>query len=524
VHDLTGTPPELIPDELDLYNSALSIATTGHDIDGSLKPFLYCWLTRNPPLYAVAEYLTSLVFGNGPFGLRLPAALFGMATVASMYALTGELTRRRDLALACAALVAVQPIFVHFSRIAWEPASELPFLLAGAWFALRALSGVETRGSFDARALRELAASAVAFGLTSYTYMAGWFYAAALGLGALALHGKSFRSRRGAIVLVAFIGLWALISAPALDMWFFDDHTTSRTQRIATFAGGINLGSLGTFFANYIAHFRISYLATTGDPIPGVTWRYLAGFGAFYWWVLPLAALGLASVFHYVRSRGNALWLLLWLAVYPLGGALTNEGAPNAPRTLAGAPVFCVFAAIGVAVLFEFAALARGTARASLERTLRALCIVAPAISTALFAASYFTTYGALYPGAWDSGTRATFAAVRDRAADYDRACFAVRQASYGVDPLFRYYLGDTALAKFDDVISPECYLPGTLLVSDLPIVRPGFVTLVTVLEVGGGPFSALSGYPRPRAAVPAPSAAPLSQNAIPVNPKISVP
>src|SRR5271156_5024033 len=115
VYNVSGNPPELIVDELDLYNSAQSFALTGHDVDGSRLPFLWCSFTRNPPMYALAGYISSLIFGNGPFGLRFPAVIFGLIAIALMYFITLELTRRRDIALLCALFSATQPIFIHFS-------------------------------------------------------------------------------------------------------------------------------------------------------------------------------------------------------------------------------------------------------------------------------------------------------------------------------------------------------------------------------------------------------------------------
>src|SRR5581483_7549450 len=53
LYGIGGVPTELDADEIDLYNSAYSIATTGHDIDGSLLPYYYSETTRNPPIYAI---------------------------------------------------------------------------------------------------------------------------------------------------------------------------------------------------------------------------------------------------------------------------------------------------------------------------------------------------------------------------------------------------------------------------------------------------------------------------------------
>jgi hypothetical protein len=56
-----------------------------------------------------------------------------------LHGIAFELTRRVDIALAAAFLMATQPIFVHFARVGWEPASELLFLLGGLLLMLRAM-------------------------------------------------------------------------------------------------------------------------------------------------------------------------------------------------------------------------------------------------------------------------------------------------------------------------------------------------------------------------------------------------
>ncbi|MGR4065432.1 MAG: glycosyltransferase family 39 protein [Vulcanimicrobiaceae bacterium] len=492
LYDINGVPSELIVDELDLYNSVHSIVQTGHDIDGRLLPFLYSPFTRNPPIYGIAAYASSLVFGTSPFGLRFPAVAFGLIAVALMYAIAMELTGRRDVALAAAALGATQPIFVHFSRVAWEPASELPFLLGGLYAMLRAFRPDRIR-------LAWLFAAALLLGLTSYTYMAGWFYAVALGGAILVLNAGRFRSVRAWLGLLGSVTLWAAVSAPALWMFFGDPATYGKTQRIGTFSQGVSWSALGIFAGNYLKHFAWSYLVATGDPIPGVTWRYLVGFGAFYWWVIPLTIFGLVWGSGYVRTRWGFLWLLTWLAVYPLGGALTNEGAPNAPRTLAGAPVFCILAALGVAVLLDVARSLRPRRIARVaEPVLVAVLAVNLALSVTLFSLSYFTQYVHAYSNAWDSGTHDLFAAIREHQDGYSRVCFSVWPAWYGLDTYVRFYLGDVRMTKVGNVADAACYLPGTLIATDAqhPIDRPGFTVISRVLDVSGSPFAFVEARP----------------------------
>ena len=498
LYHLTTVPTELTYDEVDLYNSARSIATTGHDVDGKLLPFFYSNITRNPPAYAVGGYISTLVFGKTPLALRLPAVVFGLSTIVLLYGVTLCLTKRRDLALIAALLAATQPIFVQFSRIAWEPAAELPALLGGLYALLRAY-----RKAYDSQpepaqlSFRLLALGAVLLALTCYTYMAGWFYALVLGGTLVAFNARRF-GRDGAVKVAGAAAIWFAVSAPALWMCFFDPLTVSRAAKIATFAHGVSLESLRIFGANYLSHFRTSYLVRTGDPQAGLTWRYLNGFGAFALFVVPLAAGGLVAVAFYVREKALMLWVWAWLLIYPLGGALTNEGAPNAPRTLAGAPVFCILAAVGFAFFAEPIAGLRLRGRSIRYGWLCAALAVVCLGSTASFARFYFTDYVHRNSNAWDSGTAALFAALRADAAGYERACFSVRPASYPLQTYARYYLESVPLQAFD-ANDAACTLPKTLVVADRehPFKRPGFVPLEEISDVDGSPFATIFGDSR---------------------------
>jgi 4-amino-4-deoxy-L-arabinose transferase-like glycosyltransferase len=488
LYDLSSVPSELIVDEIDLYNSAHSIVTTGHDVDGTLRPFLYARFTRNPPLYAVAGYASSLIFGKTPFGLRLPAVLFGLISIALLYGIALELTQRRRIALLAALMMAIAPLFIQFSRVAWEPSSELPPLLGGIYLLLLAL-----RRSTPAR----LAWAAILLGLTAYTYMAGWFYALVLAGPLLVLYATRRRSWRTVIAACATAALWLVVSLPALWMWFFDVATSSRALRIATFGHGVSVSGLRTFALNYFAHFRWSYLVVTGDPQSGLTWRYLNGFGAFYWWMIPLAAVGVLVAFQYVRGRALALWVWWWLVTYPLGGALTNEGAPNAPRTLAGAPVFCLLAAMGFTFLLDEAGAIRWTRLAHVTQLLvRAAFATAAVTSVAWFSWIYFAQYVHRDSNAWDSGTRAMFETLIAHRAGYHRVCFAVLPAWYDPASYSRFYLDDDGLRWIDNVEDPRCSQPGALLAVDPHhlVEREGFKPIATIRDVDGRVFAYISG------------------------------
>jgi hypothetical protein len=70
---------------------------------------------NTPPLWYVLAWVDSRILGTGEVALRLPSALDGIATVGVAWAIGRELAGRRA-ALACAALVAFNPLLVWYSQ------------------------------------------------------------------------------------------------------------------------------------------------------------------------------------------------------------------------------------------------------------------------------------------------------------------------------------------------------------------------------------------------------------------------
>jgi hypothetical protein len=215
--------------------------------------------------------------------------------------------------------------------------------------------------------------------------------------------------------------------------------------------------------------------------------------GAFYWWIVVLAILGAVASLTKVRSIVWRCWLWLWLLAYPLGGALTDDGAPNAPRTLAGAPVFCVFAAIGAIMLSDWARSLRDrrtrvTATAALSIALAVLV----SVSTMQFAVFYFTRYVHQASNAWDSGTAATFAFIRAHLIGHQTICFSIRPDWYGLDVYTRYYLDGEHVFVVPNVEQAACKRPGAMVVTDTdhPPADPHVRRIARIVDVDGNGFA----------------------------------
>jgi uncharacterized membrane protein len=75
---------------------------------------------NTPPLWYIVVWAWSRIFGTGVVSLRFPSALAGVATVPVAWAIGRELGGRgaagRRAAIVCAALVAVNPLFVWYSQ------------------------------------------------------------------------------------------------------------------------------------------------------------------------------------------------------------------------------------------------------------------------------------------------------------------------------------------------------------------------------------------------------------------------
>ena len=144
LYTLGSIPSGLYIDEVAIGVDALSLAKTGRDMHGGP------WLTTvfpsygdyKLPVYIWLAAISVRVFGATDFAVRLPSAIAGIATVVLVYALALEFFVKEKhsklIAVLSAAMVAVMPWSILFSRTGFEAHVGQAFLLASAWIALRA--------------------------------------------------------------------------------------------------------------------------------------------------------------------------------------------------------------------------------------------------------------------------------------------------------------------------------------------------------------------------------------------------
>src|SRR4030065_1409507 len=91
---LGTVPVSLFGDELDVGYQAYSILKTGRDYQGNFMPLHFHSLAEwRTPLYLYSTVPTVAIFGISPYGVRVPAAFFGIAGVIAVYLLVKKVTK-----------------------------------------------------------------------------------------------------------------------------------------------------------------------------------------------------------------------------------------------------------------------------------------------------------------------------------------------------------------------------------------------------------------------------------------------
>lgn len=106
----------------------------------SLVAILTVYTSQNQhTLYSVLAHVSVALFGEQPWALRLPAVMFGVASIPALYFFARRVTTRRE-ALLASALMAVSYHHVWFSQNARGYTALLFFTLLATYFFLRGLS------------------------------------------------------------------------------------------------------------------------------------------------------------------------------------------------------------------------------------------------------------------------------------------------------------------------------------------------------------------------------------------------
>jgi 4-amino-4-deoxy-L-arabinose transferase-like glycosyltransferase len=444
---INTVPVSLFGDELDLGYHAYSILKTGKDYMGNPWPLHFHSIAEwRTPLYLYSAVPTVALFGISPFGVRLPAVIFGVVGVFGIYLLVKELlsykqaaVKSHPRALLAALLMAISPWHIQYSRAGFEVTELLAFLIFGLYFFFRALR-LNGRG---------LWMSVILLCFTPWIYSTAKLYTPLLFIFLFFVWRReifTFPLRRlvRAVIVALVIGLPIAFSTlygggteRLSYISIFTDPTvvpeigTSRLNDL-TVRGEAVLGSTPTLvdryfhnkfivwgnviLRNYFNTFSLSFLFNHGDP----NLRHsIHGMGQFF--AVEVFALLIGLYFFVVGNidrRIKAL-ILFMLIAGTLPSSITRDGGNHATRLILILPPLILLISVGLV----------GTWRMLSGRwKIVFLAVYSGLLLVNVF--SYVHNYYVHYP--WDSerwwhyGFRESISAIKEVDRDYDKVIISM--------------------------------------------------------------------------------------------------
>lgn len=293
-----------------------------------------------PHLYSYFQQWTVALFGADLAGPRMTSVIVGVLTIPALYALANVLFDRRT-ALIAAAVLAIFPPHIHFSRLALNNIADP---LTGT-LALACLVNALRRG-----AVRDYVLAGILLGLTSYFYEAGRLVFLGLFVvwgGVLLLIHRPRQHYRGWLLMGLAAFLVALpyyatmlntdlsiiprLNNEGIRPYYLLQHL--RTQPI-----------LEVLTRHFNEAIKPAVFHTIWSP-DGSRFYYGGYTGIVAWYIVPFYLLGLFYALWRMRSAGAVLWL--WVAMTLFGVSLVVSTNWTA-RFVVLFPVMALLIAIGL--------------------------------------------------------------------------------------------------------------------------------------------------------------------------------
>jgi len=317
-----GDYPPLLWDEAAIGYNAYSILQTGRDEHGQFFPLIFKSFGDYKPgfyIYLTAPFI--FLFGLTELSVRLPSIIAGSLVSLLLYLLISPKNRR--LSLLAAALAAITPFSLHFSRGAWETNLLTFELLLAALLFFR----------------QKFLLSALVFGCSLYTYQAGKMVSLFLILILFIIHFPQIKLRQffinfclplAILCLPLLLGLIFGRDANRLQVvsLFSYPPSASETQAQITESSPLDYAlfhSRPWFFLRQVAtryfnHFSSRFLFFDGDWQSA---RHSAPYQGML--LLPAILFLLPGIFLSSYRQPLFRFFLFWLLIAPLPAVFTRD-------------------------------------------------------------------------------------------------------------------------------------------------------------------------------------------------------
>jgi len=414
---LTFNPPSLNWDEVSHGYNAYSILKTGKDQWGQKLPILNFRAYGDYPttlnLYLTIPFI--VLFGLTEFAIRFPHALLGTLTIISVYFLTLGITKRRDISLLSAFLVAIGPWYVFTSRFVLQSNISVFLLITAiALFVNR----VSNKYFFPL--------SIILLFLTLFSYHTTRIFSPLFILGITIIYRKEISNKIVYLIVAGFVALsfFILVNPSATargNVLFIIDQ--GAINKIIDLRNSSKLPNIITkvlynrpayfvyqFSKNYISYFSPTFLFFNG----GTQYQFnIPNSGLIYWINLPFFYIGIVVLLFKSLRDKNYLLVLLWLVLSPIPASLTNESYAVIRDTTV-LPIPEILISIGICWVLE----------KTNKKYFAYFAFLYFAILYILFEnylLNYFTSYRTNYSSAWQYGYKEVVNYVGNNYSKYDK-------------------------------------------------------------------------------------------------------
>lgn len=353
-----GSLPEILNrDEAALGYNAYLLMETGKDEWGRAWPLgLESFGDYKLPGYPTLLIPFLRVFGLHDWVVRIPSALAGTALIPLVYFLALRFSLKKNAPLVAALFIAISPVFIWYSRFAYEANVALTLVVAALLLLLR------FRDHFS---WMRLIACCGLCTVAVLTYNTPLLLLPVFALIPLFFVHQNMSRRMTvslALLIVTIIGAWLLlpISAQKSGITIFTDETvyshwvafrSSLPETWQPFLGSRYVYWAGTITANFAKSFSPTFLVMKGGSHP---WHTVPGAGHVLGGAYVLAGVGLLASIRTIFSAGqkkddrySSLMLILVLCASLLPSIVTVD-APHATRSLLFFVFFTLLAAKGL--------------------------------------------------------------------------------------------------------------------------------------------------------------------------------
>lgn len=429
---LDKIPPSLNWDEVSMGYSAYSIMETGRDEWGDFMPMLFRSFGEwKSPLYIYLIVPFIKVFGLNAWGVRLPAALAGIATIYLTYLLARKLYNEK-IALWSAFLLAVSPWHLMLSRPAYEAGVALMLLLLAIYLLLLAL---------ESRQIKYWVLSAISFGLGPHTYNSAKLVVPIIVIYLFLINRKKIAFKQFAVfgVVIALFALPLLLSLSSgraqgrykqvgittdaeVTINFYEYR---KTFPAPAFVNRVIFSKYSYFVVkgiqNWTSYFSPTFLLTQGGPRPQHNIPYR---GVLYISEIILIGFGLMNLRKF-RGIAKSLPLVL-IAIGFIPAALTKD-AYHVLRSIMTLPAWQFLAAIGMTYVIEH--------KTHLKKYIYYLL----AVEIFIFSFQYFAWYPKAFAKDWQYGYKEAVEYAQSHKDEYRDIIFT---KWYGEPQLFLAFYG----------------------------------------------------------------------------------